>query len=38
MSDVERPVGQVGVYTGDESDALPVNREVRQIDIVAPKA
>ena len=38
MVNVEMPFGQVLVYTFDESDALPVNREVRQIDIVAPKA
>ena len=38
MANVEMPFGQVLVYTFDESDALPVNREVRQIDIVAPKA
>ena len=38
MANVEMLFGQVLVYTFDESDALPVNREVRQIDIVAPKA
>ena len=38
MANVEMPFGQVLLYTFDESDALPVNREVRQIDIVAPKA
>ena len=38
MANVEMLFGQVLVYTFDESDALPIKREVRQIDIVAPKA
>ena len=38
MANVEMPFGQVLVYKFDADSNLPVEREVRQIEIVPPKA
>ena len=38
MANVEMPFGQVLVYDFDQTHDLPVKREVRQIEIVPPKA